>query len=138
MEETSRWFLPTHIKMEILDELWKTRHPDDAFFLNIIEGYVIKILNEFPNNIFYTKNDRLLFNYNTKTKFCFINDELIWQVYYKHYQLDIADIRILLKKMFDLHLNLRNTNPTFCMDYEYRCYDKKLKSKGKILIVNGR
>lgn len=50
--------------IDILDELWLSRHPYDKLFLSLIEGCEIKYSNTFPTRIFYVKNHKIIIMYS--------------------------------------------------------------------------
>lgn len=96
--------------MDILDELWNKRHPDDVLFLEIINGYkILKLITE-PSASFYNKNDILLIT--VKNNCAWIHDKLIY------YQFDRDMIKI--KSLLSNHLNI---NVIFIQDVPY--YDIK-------------
>lgn len=59
---------------KIIEDVWKARHPYDVLFLELIDGYEIKI---FDNYHFYIKNDIILIEYDKKRNKIFVNSYII-------------------------------------------------------------
>lgn len=95
----------------VLNELWEARNPKDALFLSIIDGYEIKVSKEYPENIFYTKNDKVLINYNFISKYVLINYDLIWSVFESKFDLKFQETIDILTIMLLTHLELKGTTP---------------------------
>lgn len=91
---------------ELLDELWKSRHPHDALFLDIIAGYTINESQYYPDEIFYIKDDFVLIDYNLKTKVAYIRYSLLWSVFETNLYLNHQETRDLMKSMLETHLKL--------------------------------
>lgn len=111
--------------MEILDKLWKSRHPKDALFLELIDGYSIKKSKKYPNDIFYIKGKKILIDYNKKTKYAYINDVLIWSKF--EFDLNYKEVSNLLKSLLETHLKLKNTIVEMMFRYMTEDLEAKLK-----------
>lgn len=97
--------------MDILDEIWKARHQYDVLFLELIDGCEIKVSSQFPNYIFYIKDDKLLIKYTSETKYAYINYLLIWSVFSIKFSLNYEETRVLMKYMLETHLKIKVTIP---------------------------
>ena len=98
---------------EILEELWKSRHQKDALFLELIEGYTIKESKDYPNRIFYMKGESVLIDYNLKTKYAWINYELIWSIFESKFSLNYQEVKELMRGLLETHLKLEGTTVLF-------------------------
>lgn len=120
------------IDKNILDELWLSRHPKDALFLEIIEGYSILELKDYPGSLFYMKDKELLIHYELKTKFSWINYSLILLAYSSKFSLIYDELIKLIKCMLETHLNLQTT----LLDWHTKQYtwdlEKYLKLRGTV------
>lgn len=90
--------------MDVLDELWKSRHPYDALFLELIEGYEIKT---FDDAIFYMKQDTIILKYDGITNIIYLNNELFWKVFIDKFNIEEFRVLILLQSMIETHLNIK-------------------------------
>lgn len=103
--------------MDILQELWKTRHPYDTLFLDFIKD--IEIDRCYPNNIFYRKKSDLIFEYDKGNEriiiFYYINkvfnndfkDEtklqyLLKVLFEKYFSIDVSPFNIYIFKLDEL------------------------------------
>lgn len=90
--------------MDIIDELWLSRHTYDIMFLSLIEGYEIKYLNE--SEIFYIKNDKILLCSNIAN--IWISEILIWDVFKDRFDIDDNQVYNLLESLLKTHLELKD------------------------------
>ena len=93
---------------ELIDDMWKSRHPYDVLFLDIISGYEIKTYDSYPNCLFYIKNNNILIHVDNILKQCFINIDLIWIHFYKKLNLEYHNYMIVIKYLLKTHLKLQD------------------------------
>ena len=89
----------------------------EAWFKSIFNKLtmVIDYSGKFPNSIFFTKDDIVLFELcksedNTKTYF-YTNYEKIWAIFYDKYSMGDEDIQRFIKKQVKKHLNIKKVTP---------------------------
>ena len=68
-----------------------------------LEGYET---DKFPNRIFYMEDGKLIFNYNRKNSYCYINYEEIWSVLESVFQLGYEEIQAITKEWVEEHYKL--------------------------------
>lgn len=97
--------------IEVLDDLWKIRHPYDALFLELIDGYEIDISDDYPEFIIYMKNKEVLLNYCILTKCCGVSNSLILESFESKFDIEYDELMLLMIKLLDIHLKLEVISP---------------------------
>ena len=96
---------------QILEEVWKARHPYDVLFLEIMDGYEIEVSDICTDSIFYTKGDNILIELDKKTKEAYICYPLILEVFESEFSLNNKKMREIMILMMDKHLKLNGYKP---------------------------
>lgn len=112
---------------EILDELWKSRHPYDALFLSIIEGYEIKVFPENSLDMYYIKGKEILIQYEGRTQDTYINYFLIWLIFEQTYKLDYEYNQEIMTRLVENHLDIYDSK--VMPGYFNSTYYEKIKNK---------
>lgn len=87
--------------MDILDELWESRNPYNALFLEIIEGYEIKELLEIQ---IYIKNGNVLFTYFSNTFFPnIVIYNILYDSFMNKFQLESQQILSIMNYLFEVY-----------------------------------
>ena len=87
---------------------YKRMKPEERFLYDLLVQAKPKISDEFPNSIFYTLDDLILFEYNQKNSKLWCNHDIIWLVFERKFNINDIDIQFIIKKMVEDILNLRD------------------------------
>lgn len=118
--------------MELLDELWLSRHPQDVLFLELIEGYYLKESVDFPNELFYMKDDIILIDYDSIINKAYINNDLIWSVFRSEFYLNHQETIESMMVLLETHLKLKATPSCFDNGVKRRTMEAYLKKEQNI------
>lgn len=92
------------MESNLIEKLWKVRHPYDALFLSLINGYDKVAI--FSPKILFLKDDEILFEYLETQDYITVNYNRIFNIYQTEYNLEEMETANLLKLLFNTHLNL--------------------------------
>jgi len=84
----------------------KAYYNKKRLFLFLIEGYEIDEIN-YPDSIFYDKEDKCIMEYNTKTEIFWLGYNLIWSVFESKYGLNHQQINKLLIPILEEHFKCK-------------------------------
>ena len=77
-------------------------------YLNIEYGDLTPYeTDEYPNHIFFMKDDEVIFDYNKKNGWVYISNEKIWSLLESFFGLEYEEIQDLLKQWAEEHYKLR-------------------------------
>lgn len=62
---------------------------------------------KYPDYIFYFKDDRCYFEYNTKNNYFYVNYDKVWKVFETKYHMNYNDTQSFIKKLVEDHFKLR-------------------------------
>ena len=65
--------------------------------------------SEYPNNIFFMKDGKVILEYNRKNGYCYISYEEIWSFLESVFQLEYKEIRGITKEWVEEHYKLKVT-----------------------------
>lgn len=109
---------------KIIEDVWKARHPYDVLFLELIEGYEIKVIKKDSSDIkIYNKNKNILIINKPDQGISWVKNDLIWDVFknkilddYNKIVEDYITIQEILKEMLKIHMGIEETVPVYMND----------------------
>jgi len=111
--------LPEDLILKIKEQLSSKTKDDEMedFFLDCLNGCSILIKKEFPDSIFYVKNNEVWMEYDSKTNIFVLRYDRIWSVFESKFGLDDVVIKSFTKSMVEKHLKLSGvTTMSWFMD----------------------
>ena len=96
--------LPEDLILKIKEQLKNVSK--EQFFLDCLNGCSILIKKEFPDSIFYVKNDVIWMEYDSKKKYFYLKDDRIWFVFESKFGLDDEVIKNFTRSMVEKYLKL--------------------------------
>jgi len=95
-----------------LKELYLT-YPIMDLFHTLTKNLVVKIdEKEYPNWIYYfNKENKIIFEYNTKNGYFWCNYKLYWSIFYEKFGFNYNQIKYLTKDMVENHFKLGGITP---------------------------
>lgn len=108
--------------MDIIDDLWRARNKKYLWFIDIIDGYEIKKLDDYENLLFYTKNNEILFYYNTFNHIINISRNKFMYMYSNIHKETIIYI-------FDTYLEIKETYFIWESTYSFSYYEELLRNE---------
>ena len=100
------------ITRKVLFEKFSIQHEKEDFFLSFLNGCDIKITKDYPDSIFYLKNDKVLFEQDFRSKHFKVRYSLVWSVLRNKYFMEIQEIQSFIKKILINYLKLEDFTPT--------------------------
>ena len=83
-------------------------------FKELCNNLIIKIDEDnYPNIIFWFRNDKPIFDYDKKGGYFFCNYCLVWSVFESEFGLNYNQISKLIKGRVEEHFKLKNVTPFF-------------------------
>lgn len=92
------------ITRKVLFEKYSLYEDMKGFFLSFLDGCELKVSENYPDSIFYVKNDKVLFKQDFKYKVFYVSNNLIWSVFKRKYQIEYHKIQALMKGVLETHL----------------------------------
>ena len=83
---------------------------DDLFIEILCDCYIVK-LDEYPDSLFYKKNDKTIMEQDLKNKDFWFHYNGIWSVFESSFDLNYQQTQDFLRSMLEVHLNLRGYTP---------------------------
>lgn len=78
----------------------------EKFLLDIFDGLKENIRIDCPARIFYIKDNKVIFEYNSKTYHLYYSYDYMWDVFREKYDNNFHEFHDLVKSMVVRHLNL--------------------------------
>ena len=124
--------LPDELILKIKEQLSsKTKEEEmEQFFLNCLNDCSILIKNEYPNSVFYIKDNVVWMEYESKNKYFYIRYHKIWSIFESKFGLDYASIQSFTQSMVEKHLKLSGVTTNFCYNTINDLVEKHLKLSG--------
>lgn len=102
--------------MEIKDKIQELKRlrlkPEERFLVDIFNQLKPKISDENPNSLYYVLNDKILFEYESKSGNFWCHSNVIWSILSMEYLLDQRKIDELFNNIVLKYINLNIINPT--------------------------
>ena len=73
--------------------------PEELYLMDLIDGMYIIQQTKSPNNVFWEKNNKIIFEQETQHDRLKVNYNLIWKVVGEKYDLTYIDVCKLMKKI---------------------------------------
>ncbi len=80
-------------------------------FLGIIKDLVVKKSDDYPDSLFFCKNDTIYVELSTKNGNLYCNYPLMWRVFQREYLMQFIDIQSFIKTMVEQHMELKDITP---------------------------
>lgn len=101
----------------------------EEFFLSILYSLRIQINKNYPNSIFYKKNDLIFIEQNFKNKCFYFRYPDFWSVFETKFKLNYREVQNILKDLLKKHFQIEN--------FKTNTQNKMLMSfLGKLLIID--
>jgi hypothetical protein len=81
--------------------------PYEIWFKEMLTDLTVNKSTINSNILIYNKNGDVLYNYNEKTRYLWINYDKIWSVFISKFDLNYYEIKVLTKGMLEEHFNLK-------------------------------
>jgi hypothetical protein len=113
---------------EIVQQIYKQRHPEEVFFRELVSKFEIKLSGDYPNSIFYMIDDKIYMDQDKKTKLIWIRYDGFWSVFVSEFGYNWQETKELLKGMLERYLKIEGYTPK----EDYITYIKMLERYLKI------
>jgi len=97
-----------HITRKVLFEKYSIQNEIEYFFLSILDGCDIKILDSYPGSIFYLKNDKILFTYECVPNIFRVRYNLVWLMFKEKYLISNMQIQTFIKNLINKNFKVEN------------------------------
>jgi len=99
-------------------------------WLNKNYGDLEKIeTDKYPNFIFYRKGDKIIFYYNLKSGYVYVNYDEIWSFFESYFGMEYEQIQDLTKAWVEEHYKLGVTTTIAFRKFTYRLVEEHYKLK---------
>ena len=102
----------------------------EQFFLECLNGCSILIKKEFPDSIFYVKNDVIWMEYDSKKKYFHLRNDRIWVIFEIKFGLDDMLIKSFTQSMVEKYLKLSGVTTSEISTVTSGVVEKHLKLSG--------
>ena len=92
------------ITRQVLTEKFSIKNEMEVFFLSFLEGCELKSNKKYSDSLFYIKNDKIMFEYQFKSKYFWVRYDIIWSVFEQKYLMEYDQIQKFLKNLLEKHL----------------------------------
>ena len=83
----------------------------ELFLLNQLNNCEIKVSNEYPNLIIYSKNDENLFYQDLKNEYFWVYYDKIWSIFIDKYKMKHEEIQGFIRNVMEKHFKLMGLTP---------------------------
>ena len=94
----------------VLYEKFSREKAAENFFVGFLNDHQIKVSDEYPDLVFYVKNNKIFMQYNKKNGDLRVEYDQIWSFFEKEYGYNYIEVNDLLKHLVYKHLKLKDVN----------------------------